>query len=87
MVLTPGDATGGPDNRHPNSDQWLYVVEGRGEAIVDRQSHVLRPGVLLLIGRGEAHQITNQGEQMLKTLNIYVPPAYTARQGEPPERD
>ena len=24
MVLGPKEATGGPDNKHPESDQWLY---------------------------------------------------------------
>lgn len=25
MVLTPDTSTGGPDNKHEESDQWLYV--------------------------------------------------------------
>jgi hypothetical protein len=29
MVIAPGDAEGGPDNRHRGSDQWLYVLSGR----------------------------------------------------------
>jgi mannose-6-phosphate isomerase-like protein (cupin superfamily) len=27
--------------------------------------------------RGEAHEIRNTGDEPLKTLNVYVPPAYT----------
>lgn len=34
MVLGPGDCEGGPDNRHRGSDQWLYVLSGKGEAVV-----------------------------------------------------
>ncbi|CAN5299172.1 hypothetical protein BH18GEM1_BH18GEM1_18840 [soil metagenome] len=30
MDLEPGRSTGGPDNRYPETDQWLYVVSGRG---------------------------------------------------------
>lgn len=37
----------------------------------------LRAGVLLLIERGESHEIRNTGEP-LRTLALYVPPAYTA---------
>lgn len=76
MVLGPGDATGGPDNRHPGSDQWLYVASGEGSAVVEGQTHVLRPHTLLLIERGEAHEIRNEGDDPLRTLNFYVPPAY-----------
>ena len=77
MVIAPGDREGGPDNRHQGSDQWLYVVAGEGAAVVEGETHVLRPGVILLIERGEAHEIRNTGAQPLQTLNFYTPPAYT----------
>ena len=78
MVLAVGDATGGPDNRHRGSDQWLYVAAGEGSATIGDQVHVLRPGTLLLIERGEAHEIRNEGDEPLQTLSFYVPPAYSA---------
>ncbi|HEV3051821.1 MAG TPA: cupin domain-containing protein [Longimicrobium sp.] len=77
MVLAPGDAEGGPDNRHRGADQWLYVVAGEGAATVEGEVHALRPGVVLLIERGEAHEIRNTGAGPLQTLNFYTPPAYT----------
>jgi len=85
MVLPKGETTGGPENRHADSDQWLYVASGRGEAIIEGQSHALSPGVLLLIERGEAHEIKNGGPEALETLNFYVPPTYPAVAG--PARD
>jgi len=42
----------------------------------------LRPGTLLLIEKGEAHEIANTGSLPLVTLNIYTPPAY-GDDGEP----
>jgi mannose-6-phosphate isomerase-like protein (cupin superfamily) len=82
MVLAAGRSEGGPDNRHRGSDQWLYVVSGSGTAIVRGKQHSLGPGTLLLIERGSAHQIRNTGRTPLKTLNLYVPPAYTSA-GDP----
>jgi mannose-6-phosphate isomerase-like protein (cupin superfamily) len=82
MVLAPGDTEGGPDNRHRGSDQWLYVVSGTGSATVGRRRHALRSGTLLLIEQGATHEIRNIGRTPLKTLNFYVPPAYTGS-GEP----
>lgn len=82
MVLAPRDAEGGPDNRHRGSDQWLYVVSGTGRATVGRRHHALRSGTLLLIERGTTHEIRNTGRGVLRTLNLYVPPAYT-RHGDP----
>lgn len=76
MTLAPGESTGGPDNRHVAADQWLYVVSGEGEAVVEGEAHALRPGTVLLIERGEAHEIRSTGEAPLRTLDFYDPPAY-----------
>src|SRR5579872_4998392 len=77
MVIEPGEAAGGPKNRHRGSDQWLYVLSGSGSATVNGRRHRLRRGSLLLIERGETHEIRNTGRRALKTVNFYVPPAYT----------
>jgi mannose-6-phosphate isomerase-like protein (cupin superfamily) len=77
MVLAPGGSTGGPDNRHRGSDQWLYVVSGTGVATVEGEQHSLRAGTLLLIEHGETHEIRVTGAQPLSTVNFYSPPAYT----------
>lgn len=77
MTLNPGESEGGPDNRHRGADQWLYVASGEGVALVEGKRVELRGGSLVLIERGEAHEIRNVGAEPLRTLNIYVPPAYT----------
>lgn len=82
MTIPPGDSEGGPDNRHRGSDQWLYVVEGSGEAVIGKRAYPLRAGTLLLVERGDRHQIRNTGRALLRTVNIYVPPAYR-KDGEP----
>lgn len=77
MTLAPGEAEGGPDNRHRGADQWLFVVSGLGVAVVEGERVELREGTLVLIRRGERHEFRNTGEVPLRTLNVYVPPAYT----------
>ena len=81
MVIPPGDAEGDADNRHGGADQWLFVVSGRGTARINGRRHAIGPGSLLLIERGDRHEIRNTGRAMLRTLNVYVPPAYR-RDGE-----
>ena len=76
MVIAPKDSVGGPDNRHESSDQWLYVMSGRGLALVDDEQVSLEPGTLLLIEAGERHQIINDEDEPLTTINVYAPPAY-----------
>lgn len=76
MTLHPGDQEGGPDNRHRGADQWLYVVSGKGLAIIDGVEQELAAGSLLVVEKGEKHEIRNTGSAPLKTLNFYSPPAY-----------
>jgi mannose-6-phosphate isomerase-like protein (cupin superfamily) len=77
MVLAAGGIEGGPDNRHKGADPWLFVVSGKGEAIINGKKTALRKWTLVLIERGDFHEIRNSGKKALRTLNIYVPPAYS----------
>jgi mannose-6-phosphate isomerase-like protein (cupin superfamily) len=76
MVIRAGGSEGGPKNRHRGADQWLYVVAGRGQAKVNGRCYPLSEGTLLLIERGDDHEVKNTGRAMLRTLNFYSPPAY-----------
>jgi mannose-6-phosphate isomerase-like protein (cupin superfamily) len=84
MVIAPGECEGGPDNRHRGADQWLFVLSGTGRAILDGRAQALKANTLVLIERGTTHEIRNTGRAPLKTLNIYVPPAYDASGDELP---
>jgi mannose-6-phosphate isomerase-like protein (cupin superfamily) len=63
MTLAPGDSESGPDNRHRGADQWLFVESGSGVAIVNRRRTNLRAGSLVLIERGDRHEIRNTGRR------------------------
>lgn len=86
MTLQPGKASDEePSNEHRRSEQWLFVVSGTGTAKIGKRRGSLRnvrlrAGSLLLIEKGELHQIRNTGKKPLVTLNLYVPPAYGADQ-------
>ena len=77
MVISPGDAEGDARNRHRGADQWLFVVSGTGLATVNERRYRLGKDVLLLIERGDRHEIRNTGTIPLTTLNFYAPRAYT----------
>jgi mannose-6-phosphate isomerase-like protein (cupin superfamily) len=82
MVIPPGGSEGGTDNRHRGADQWLFVVSGSGLAIVEGKRVPLKAGTLLVIEKGERHEVRNTGRTLLKTLNFYYPPAFDA-EGDP----
>src|ERR1043166_2673109 len=68
-------------NEHPRSEQWLFVLAGSGTVIIrsggTQTAVTLKRGSLLTIEKGELHQIRNTGRQRLRTINFYVPPAYS----------
>ena len=84
MVLPPGGREGGRHNRHRGADQWLYVVSGVGSVTINGRSHGVRAGSVVLIERGDAHEVHNTGRRALKTFNVYVPPAYDHSGNERP---
>lgn len=85
MTLRPGVTSDDePSNEHSSSEQCLFVISGSGEAKIGKRRSRLRrvkldPGSLLLIEKGEIHQIVNSGKQSLRTINFYAPPAYDAK--------
>ena len=88
MTLRPGGTSAEePSNEHPQSEQWVFVISGTGEAIIGKNRDSLRrvklaENSLLLIEKGELHQIRNTGRRHLRTINFYAPPAYDDT-GEP----
>lgn len=88
MTLRPGATSDeNASNEHPQSEQWLFVVSGNGEALIGKRRGALRRvrisrNSLLVIEKGELHQIKNTGRRALVTINVYIPPAYDA-DGEP----
>jgi len=77
MVIPPGEHEGGLDNNHGGADQWLFVVSGKGVATMGGKKNPLKTSSLILIERGQNHEIRNIGTTDLVTLNFYIPPAYT----------
>src|SRR5689334_21066899 len=80
MTLRPGGTSDDePSNEHSGSEQWLFVIAGTGEAKIGKRRNQLRriklgEGSLLIIEKGELHQIVNTGKSALRTINFYAPP-------------
>ena len=60
------------------------MLSGSGIATVNDRKYPLRAGSLVLIERGDRHEVRNTGRGLMKTLNIYVPPAYDSDEEELP---
>jgi oxalate decarboxylase/phosphoglucose isomerase-like protein (cupin superfamily) len=72
VVLLPGE--GHERHNHPDSDEILYILAGRGEQMVDdSDTFGVGPGQAVFIPKGAFHSTVNVGWEPLALLAIYAP--------------
>ena len=72
VVLLPG--RGHERHNHPDSDEILYILSGRGEQMVDdAQTFPVGPGQAVFIPKAAFHSTINTGWEPLVLLAIYAP--------------
>ena len=87
VSMPPG--TGHAFHRHPAMEEIIYVVAGRAEQWVDRESRILGPGEIAHIPKDVVHGTYNAGDTDLVFLAILSPaifegPALVDVSGEEP---
>ena len=72
VVLLPGK--GHERHNHPDSDEILYILSGRGEQMVDdADTFPVGPGQAVFIPKAAFHSTINTGWEPLVLLAIYAP--------------
>ena len=71
-TLPPGTFV--PPHIHPTQDEFLYILEGRFDFLLDGEMAYAEPGDLVQLPRGIPHGIFNKQETTIKTL-FWVSPA------------
>lgn len=74
MTIPPGGEIG--DETHPDTDQTLAFVDGRGEARLDGESAAVGPNDLVFVRAGTRHNFVNTGDRPLRLITIYAPPEH-----------
>jgi oxalate decarboxylase/phosphoglucose isomerase-like protein (cupin superfamily) len=87
VVLLPGE--GHVRHNHPDSDEILYILAGRGEQMVDdSDTFEVGAGQAVFIPAGAFHSTINKGWEPLTLLAIYAPAgAEEALKGLPDHRE
>jgi len=61
---------------HPNAEEVLFVIRGRGAAGTDEEEHEVTPGTAQLIPAGHVHWLRNLSEtEELEIVGCYAPAA------------
>ena len=74
MTIQPGSEIG--DEVHPETDQVLAFVDGRGEAHLDGQVSQVDANDLVFVRAGTRHNFLNTGDRPLRLVTIYAPPEH-----------
>ena len=74
MTIPPGGEIG--DEVHPETDQLLLFVEGRGEARLDGEKSQVGPNDLVFVRSGTRHNFVNTGDGPLRLITVYAPPEH-----------
>ena len=74
MTIPPGGEIG--EEVHPDTDQVLAFVEGRGEAQLDGEASPIGPNDLVFVHAGTRHNFVNTGDSPLRLITVYSPPEH-----------
>jgi mannose-6-phosphate isomerase-like protein (cupin superfamily) len=72
MSIEPGSDIG---EKVHEADQVLAIVEGTGEAVLNRQHSPIQADSLVVVPAGTRHNVINTGSVPLKLCTLYAPPA------------
>ena len=82
--VMPGE-TVQPAHSHPEGEELIYVINGKGEAWVDGELKPMRDGTAVLFEKGSVHMLRNAGAEEMKVVCFFSPPTgldnYTMHEG------
>ncbi len=61
------------EHAHDRNEEVLYVVSGRGRAVIDGENHPMVPGAAFFIGKNRRHMFINEGQEALTFVWLIVP--------------
>jgi quercetin dioxygenase-like cupin family protein len=74
VTIKPGN-TVRPAHAHPDLEEVIYITGGEGQVLIDGDVHELRTGTAVLFKAGSIHMVRNTGNQDMKIVCFFSPPA------------
>lgn len=71
-ITEPGSKI--PIHKHLDSEEAVFVVQGRGKLFCNEEEFYLSPGTAIFLSIGNEHEIINIGDEPLKIVWAYGPP-------------
>ncbi|MEZ5798541.1 MAG: cupin domain-containing protein [Paracoccaceae bacterium] len=61
------------EHSHPDNEEALYILEGKGRAVVEGKEYPLTPGTAIFLPKAVRHMFINEGETGLKWVWLILP--------------
>jgi quercetin dioxygenase-like cupin family protein len=61
------------EHTHPNNEEVIFLVDGRGIARIDGVEHAIEKGSCVYIGRGRKHHFLNPNPEPMTFLYLMMP--------------
>jgi quercetin dioxygenase-like cupin family protein len=85
MDCPPG-AVVRPLHSHRDIEEFIFILEGEGEAWVDGEVASFKEGDAVLFPANSRHMVRNTGPTRMRTCSVFSPPtspeSYTLHEGE-----
>ncbi|NNE89761.1 MAG: cupin domain-containing protein [Silicimonas sp.] len=76
IAVPEPEATPRPPHYHPDSEECIHVLSGKGVTRVDDQDFQMNPGDTIRIAPGERHVTRNTGSKPLVMLCFFPAPSF-----------
>jgi mannose-6-phosphate isomerase-like protein (cupin superfamily) len=61
------------EHAHDRNEEVIFVVSGKGRAVIDGENHPMLPGSAFFIGRNRRHMFINEGSEDIVWTWLIVP--------------
>lgn len=72
-IRVPVGETVRPAHSHPNGEEVIYIIKGRGRVMVDREIDAVEQGTAVLFPPGSIHMLKNTGTEDMKVICFFSP--------------
>ena len=61
------------EHAHDRNEEVIYMVSGKGRAVLDGENHPMAPGSAFFIGKNRRHMFINEGQEEMTFVWLIVP--------------
>ncbi|MBE5997537.1 MAG: cupin domain-containing protein [Lachnospiraceae bacterium] len=58
---------------HPDATEAMYLMSGKGECMINGETHEFLPDTMIVAPPGVDHRIRNTGDELLRVLCVFSP--------------